>query len=75
MKERVLYVISSFGTGGICRALQNTLNCFDINKYEVDETDTSPINYNYKNVYELTLITCNNFNNNRIIVKARTESL
>lgn len=36
MKERVLYIISSFGTGGICRALQNTLNCLDTNKYEVD---------------------------------------
>jgi len=36
MRERVLYVISSFGTGGICRALQNTLNCLDTKKYEVD---------------------------------------
>lgn len=36
MKERVLYVVSSFGTGGICRALQNTFNCLDTNKYDVD---------------------------------------
>lgn len=36
MKERVLYVVSSFGTGGVCRALQNTFNCLDTNKYDVD---------------------------------------
>lgn len=36
MKKKVLYVVSSFGTGGICRALQNTLNCFDTDSYEVD---------------------------------------
>ena len=38
--------------------------------YEVNESDLSPVfDYNY-NSKELTLITCNNFNNNRIIVKA-----
>ena len=41
---------------------------FDI--YEVKSDDLSPV-YSYdKNSKELTLITCNNFNNNRIIVKA-----
>lgn len=41
---------------------------FDI--YEVKPDDLSPI-YSYnKNSKELTLITCNNLNNNRIIVKA-----
>lgn len=38
--------------------------------YEVKENDLSPI-YNYnKNEKTLTLITCNNLNNNRIIIKA-----
>lgn len=38
--------------------------------YEVNESDLSPVfDYDY-NSKELTLITCNNFNNNRIIVKA-----
>lgn len=44
---------------------------FDI--YEVKSSDLSPV-YNYdKNSKELTLITCNNLNNNRIIVKAKQE--
>lgn len=38
--------------------------------YEVKESDLSPIfDYN-KNNNELTLITCNNFNGNRLIIKA-----
>lgn len=41
------------------------------NIYEVKSSDLSPI-FNYdKNSKELTLITCNNLNNNRIIVKAK----
>ena len=41
-----------------------------LEKYEVKEDDLSPI-YNYnKNEKTLTLITCNNLNNNRIIIKA-----
>ena len=40
-------------------------------KYELKEDDLSPI-YNYnKNEKTLTLITCNNLNNNRIIIKAK----
>lgn len=40
------------------------------NIYEVKPNDLSPV-YSYDtNSKELTLITCNNFNNNRIIVKA-----
>lgn len=43
------------------------------NIYEVKPSDLSPIlNYNKKSK-ELTLITCNNINNNRIIVKAKQE--
>jgi len=41
--------------------------------YEVKASDLSPIfNYN-KNSKELTLITCNNLNSNRIIVKAKQK--
>lgn len=41
--------------------------------YEVSESDLSPI-YDYEqNKKILTLITCNNFNSNRIIVKAKEE--
>ena len=39
--------------------------------YEVNENDLSPINDFEKNANELTLITCNNINKNRIILKAR----
>ncbi len=42
--------------------------------YEVKDTDLSPI-YNYpKNQKILTLVTCNNFNSNRIIVRAKQRS-
>ena len=45
-----------------------------IEKYEVKEDDLSPIfNYN-KNEKILTLITCNNFNNNRFIIKAKQKA-
>lgn len=43
------------------------------NKYEVDDNDLSPIQSNYQSDYELTLITCNNLNNNRIVLKAKIE--
>ncbi len=43
--------------------------------YEVKEEDLSPI-YNYnKNEKTLTLITCNNLNNNRFIIKALQQNL
>lgn len=44
---------------------------FDI--YEVEENDISPI-YNTTYKYELTLITCNNKNDKRLIVKAKQIS-
>ena len=36
MKKRLLFVIVSLRTGGICRALQNYLNRFDTEEYEID---------------------------------------
>ena len=45
------------------------------NKYEVSEGDLSPINNFDENSKELTLITCNNFNSKRIIVKAKQKGL
>ncbi len=41
--------------------------------YEVEYNDISPIYPTSSDSLELTLITCNNFNNNRIIVKAKAE--
>ena len=39
--------------------------------YEVTSNDLSPISSSNANTKEITLITCNNFNNNRIIIKAK----
>ena len=36
MKKKVLFVITSLTTGGIVRALQNYLNCYNRNEYDVD---------------------------------------
>ena len=50
--------------------LQNSFHYFVEKVYEVNNSDFSPI-YDYdKNGKFLTLITCNNVNNNRIIVRA-----
>lgn len=57
--------ISIFDTNGVPYIY------FVYDVYEVTETNLSPIlNYD-ANEKTLTLITCNNFNSNRIIVKAR----
>ena len=50
--------------------LNNEYNFSVIKNYEVKSNDLSPIYTNSSNNYELTLVTCNNLNNNRIIVKA-----
>lgn len=44
-------------------------NVYDI--FEVTEDELFTYVDNYKNEYELTLVTCNNINNKRIIVKAK----
>ena len=41
-------------------------------KYEVFEEDVSPLEGN--NIQEITLITCNNFNKMRLIIKAKKEN-
>ena len=41
--------------------------------YEVKTDDLSPIYLYNKNECELTLVTCNNLNNNRIIIKAKLD--
>lgn len=48
----------------------NEYNFSVIKNYEVKSDDLSPIYTTLSNNYELTLVTCNNMNNNRIIVKA-----
>lgn len=48
----------------------NKFSYFVSDKYEVNSNNLSPI-YSYdNNLKQLTLITCNNFNNNRIIIEA-----
>lgn len=45
--------------------------CYSVfDNYEVKNNDLSPVYSFNNNSFELTLVTCNNFNNNRIIVKA-----
>ena len=44
---------------------------FVYDKYETDRNDTSCTSQNTSGNREITLVTCNNFNNNRLIVKAR----
>lgn len=39
--------------------------------YEVNDSDLSVLNQNIYNYRELTLVTCNNYNNKRTIVKAK----
>ena len=48
----------------------NAFHYFVKQVYETDDTDFSPIYNRISNAYELTLVTCNNLNNKRIIVKA-----
>lgn len=43
-------------------------------KYEVEDNDFSPIEKDYQGGNELTLITCNNLNQRRIVVKAKIEN-
>ena len=47
-------------------------NVFD--KYEVDSNDLSPVENFDKNSCTLTLITCNNLNKKRIIIKAKLKA-
>ena len=46
-----------------------------IKNYEVKADDLSPVYSNISDSYELTLVTCNNFNGNRIIIKAKIEDV
>lgn len=45
------------------------------NIYEVEESDLSPIFDYQENEKTLTLVTCNNLNSNRIILKAKQKKL
>ena len=48
---------------------------FVYNKFEIDENEINTITKSFKYFNELTLLTCNNKNNKRIVIKAKTESL
>jgi LPXTG-site transpeptidase (sortase) family protein len=49
----------------------NYVNYYVYNIYETNSNDISCTNQNTNGKKEITLITCNNFNKNRIIVKAK----
>lgn len=59
----------------------DTIRIYDLNntfvnysvyaKYEILKEDTSPTNQNTNGKREITLVTCNNFNKNRLIIKAK----
>ena len=71
--------ISSLNTGDKIILYDTNGNKFTyivFQNYEVNENDLSPLFYSNtdSDLIELTLITCNNVNNNRIIIKAKTES-
>lgn len=44
------------------------------NKFEVRSNDVSSVISSTSYPYELTLITCNNYNGNRIVVKSKKET-
>lgn len=44
-----------------------------IKNYEVKSDDLSPVYHTITDSFELTLVTCNNFNGNRIIIKSSRE--
>ena len=46
-----------------------------IKNYEVKPDDLSPVYHTTTGSFELTLVTCNNFNGNRIIIKAKIEDV
>lgn len=46
-----------------------------IKNYEVKSDDLSPVYDTLTDSFELTLVTCNNFNGNRIIIKAKIEDV
>lgn len=57
-----IYIYDNFDNKYIYKVFAN---------YEVEQNDLSPI-FNYdKNAKELTLITCNNLNGKRIVIKAK----
>ena len=49
----------------------NTFNYSVYKTFEIDESDIQTIIYPSSDITELTLLTCNNYNNKRIIVKAK----
>lgn len=55
--------------------LDNKFTYSVIKNYEVKADDLSPVYQTITNFHELTLVTCNNFNGNRIIIKAKIEDV
>ena len=51
----------------------NVTHYYVYDKFESSEKDTSCINQDVHVLKELTLITCNNLNKNRLIIKSKTQ--
>lgn len=51
----------------------NVTHYYVYDKFESSEKDTSCINQDVHALKELTLITCNNLNKNRLIIKSKTQ--
>jgi glycosyltransferase involved in cell wall biosynthesis len=62
MKQRLLFVVTNLGTGGILRSLQNFLNRYDATKYSVDVFALV-----HQGVYQGELKNCTVLPPNRII--------
>lgn len=50
----------------------NSFNYYVYDKFEIEESEISRTVNDTQYDYELTLLTCNNINNKRIIIKAKT---
>lgn len=63
-KNDAIYIYDNLG---------NKYNYYVFDFYEVAENDLSPIFDYENNIKQLTLVTCNNFNSSRLIVKAKQK--
>ena len=52
----------------------NSLSYYITDNFEVKDNELNKVTYNDNSIKQVTLITCNNSNSNRIIIKAKSES-
>lgn len=68
-----LYKLDAGDNINIYDSCNNLTHYYIYDKFESSEKDTSCINQDTNGQKELTLITCNNLNKNRLIIKAKAE--